>query len=110
MPDNDAELERELGIARPEGGGKKLVELINEPSLNIRGLRSAYVGERAQNVVPDKAEASIDARLVKGEDPQKKFQQIVGFIRKQGFYVLDHHPTMEDRPEPPHTPTPLRLL
>jgi len=99
MPDNDAELERELGIAKPEGGGKKLVELINEPSLNIRGLRSAYVGERAQNVVPDKAEASIDARLVKDEDPQKKFQQIVGFIRKQGFYVIDHEPTMDERRE-----------
>src|SRR5258708_6802828 len=47
MPDNDSELEHELGIAKPEGGGKKLVELINEPSLNVRGLRSAYVGEHA---------------------------------------------------------------
>src|ERR1700720_1566250 len=99
MPDNDAELQRELGIAKPEGAGKKLVELINEPSLNIRGLRSAYVGEHAQNVVPEKAEASIEARLVKGEDPQKKFEQIVGFIRKQGFYVIDHEPTMEERRE-----------
>jgi acetylornithine deacetylase/succinyl-diaminopimelate desuccinylase-like protein len=99
MPDNDAELQRELGIARPDGGGKKLVELINEPSLNIRGMSSAYVGERAQNVVPEKAEASIDARLVKGEDPQKKFDQIVGFIRKQGFYVIDREPTMEERRE-----------
>jgi acetylornithine deacetylase/succinyl-diaminopimelate desuccinylase-like protein len=97
MPDNDAELERELGIARPEGGGKKLVELINEPSLNVRGLRSAYVGEHAQNVVPEKAEASIEARLVKGEDPQKKSAQIVAFIRKQGFYVIDHEPSMEER-------------
>jgi acetylornithine deacetylase/succinyl-diaminopimelate desuccinylase-like protein len=99
MPDNDAELERELGIAKPEGGGKKLVELINEPSLNIRGLRSAYVGERAQNVVPEKAEASIDARLVKGEDPKKKFEQIAEFIRKQGFYVVDHEPTIDERRE-----------
>jgi acetylornithine deacetylase/succinyl-diaminopimelate desuccinylase-like protein len=99
MPNNDADLERELGIAKPEGGGKKLVELINEPSLNIRGLRSAYVGEHAQNVVPEKAEASIDARLVKGEDPHKKFEQIDGFIRKHGFYVLDHEPTMEERRE-----------
>src|SRR5260370_35317466 len=97
MPDNDAELERELGIARPEGGGKKLVELINEPSLNIRGLCSAYVGERAQNVVPDKAEASIDARLGKGEDPQKKFQQIVGFMRKRGFYATDHNGAVGER-------------
>ena len=99
MPDNDAELERELGIAKPEGGGKKLVELIHEPSLNVRGLRSAYVGEGAQNVVPEKAEASIDARLVKGEDPRRKYEQIVGFIRKQGFYVIDQEPTMDERRE-----------
>ena len=97
LPDNDAELERELGIAKPEGGGKKLVELLQEPSLNVRGLRSAYVGDRAQNVVPDQAEASIDARLVKGEGPQKKVEQIAGFIRKQGYYVIDREPTIEER-------------
>src|SRR5258708_16922940 len=97
LPDNDAELERELGIAKPEGGGKKLAELLQEPSPNLRGLRSAYVGEQAQNVVPDRAEASLDARLVKGEDPQKKFDQIAGFIRKQGDYVIDREPTLEAR-------------
>ena len=101
MPDNDAQLQRELGIAKPDGAGKKLVELINEPSLNIRGVRSAYVGEHAQNIVPEKAEASMEARLVKGQDPQKKFEQIVGFIRKQGFYVIDREPTMEERREHP---------
>jgi acetylornithine deacetylase/succinyl-diaminopimelate desuccinylase-like protein len=97
MPDNNAELERALGIAKPEGGGKKLVELIMEPSLNVRGLRSAYVGEQAQNVVPEKAEASLEARLVKGEDPKKKFEQIAAFIGKQGFFIVDHEPTMEER-------------
>jgi acetylornithine deacetylase/succinyl-diaminopimelate desuccinylase-like protein len=97
MPANDAELQSELGIAKPEGGGKKLVELIQQPSLNIRGLRSAYVGERSQNVVPDTAEASLDARLVKGEDPQKKYEQIAAFIRKQGYYVIDREPTMVER-------------
>ncbi len=97
MPVNDADLERELGIAKPEGAGKKLVELLQEPSLNIRGLASAYVGEHAQNVVPDKAEASIDARLVKGEDPHKKFEQIAAFIAKQGYFVIDREPTMEER-------------
>jgi acetylornithine deacetylase/succinyl-diaminopimelate desuccinylase-like protein len=97
MPENDADLERELGIAKPEGRGKKLVELIMQPSLNIRGLRSAYVGEQAQNVVPDRAEASLEARLVKGEDTKTKFEQIAAFIQKQGFYVIDHDPTMEER-------------
>jgi acetylornithine deacetylase/succinyl-diaminopimelate desuccinylase-like protein len=97
MPDNDADLERELGVSKPEGGGKKLAELIMQPSLNVRGLLSAYVGEKHQNVVPEKAEASLDARLVKGEDPKKKFEQIAAFIEKQGFYVIDHEPTMEER-------------
>jgi acetylornithine deacetylase/succinyl-diaminopimelate desuccinylase-like protein len=97
MPDNDAELERELGIAKPDGGGKKLVELLQQPSLNVRGLNSAYVGTHAQNVVPDKAEASIDARLVKGEDPRKKYEQIVGFIQAQGYFVVDHEPTLNER-------------
>ena len=94
---NDADLEKELGIAKPEGAGKKLVELLQEPSLNVRGIASAYVGEKAQNVVPDKAEASIDARLVKGEDPRKKFEQIAAFIKKQGYFVIDHEPSMEER-------------
>lgn len=97
MPVNDADLEHELGIAKPEGSGKKLVELIMQPSLNIRGLSSAYVGEHAQNVVPDRAEASLDARLVRGEDPQRKFEQIVGFIRNQGYFIVDREPTIEER-------------
>jgi acetylornithine deacetylase/succinyl-diaminopimelate desuccinylase-like protein len=97
MPKVDLDLQRELGIAKPDGSGKSLAELVTEPSLNIRGLRSAYVGSRAQNVVPDNAEASLDARLVRGEDPQKKLEQIAGFIRNQGYYVVDREPTMDER-------------
>jgi acetylornithine deacetylase/succinyl-diaminopimelate desuccinylase-like protein len=102
MPNNDAELAAELQFAKPEGGGKRLVELLQLPSLNIRGLRSAYVGEQAQNVVPDKAEAAIDVRLVKGEDPDAKFDQIVAFLRKQGYYVTAGVPTKEERLAHPH--------
>jgi len=97
MPFNDGDLQRELGIAKSDGSGKKLVELLQEPSLNIRGIRSGNVGELATNIVPDKAEASLDARLVKGEDPRKKFEQLASFIRKQGFFVVDHEPTIEER-------------
>jgi acetylornithine deacetylase/succinyl-diaminopimelate desuccinylase-like protein len=97
MPYNDAELQRELGITKPDGNGKKLVELLQEPSLNVRGIRTGNVGDLATNIVPDKAEASIDARLVKGEDPHEKFEQIAAFIRKQGFYVVDHEPALDER-------------
>jgi len=101
MPVNDPDLQRALGIAKPDGGGKKLVELLQEPSLNVRGLRSGNVGELANNVVPDKAEASLEARLVKGEDQKKKLEQVVAFVRKQGFFVVDHDPTLEERREHP---------
>src|SRR5437879_7674131 len=97
MPDNDAELMRELEFAKPEGGGRKLVKLLNQPSLNIRGLRSAYVGEQSPNVVPDRAEASMDMRLVKNIDPKKQFERLVEHIRKQGFYVTGKEPTREER-------------
>jgi len=102
MPNNDADLEKELQFAKPEGGGKRLVELLQLPSLNIRGLRSAYVGEQAQNIVPEKAEAALDVRLVKGEDPDKKFEQVLAHIRKQGFYVTSAPPTREERLSNPH--------
>ena len=97
MPFNDPELQRELGIAKPEGNGEKLMELLQQPSLNIRGLRSGNVGAQATNIVPDRAEASLEARLVKGEEPHQKFEQIAAFMRKQGFFVVDHDPTVEER-------------
>jgi len=59
------------GHCEPEGGGKKLVELLMSLRSNVRGLRSAYVGEHAPERVPEKAEASIDARMVKGKTPRK---------------------------------------
>lgn len=97
LPNNDAELSRELQFSQSEGNGKKLVDLLQLPSLNIRGLQSAYVGEAAQNVVPEKAEAALDVRLVKGEDADKKFEQVLAHIRKQGFYVTSDVPTKEER-------------
>ncbi len=102
MPGNDAQLMRELRFAQPEGGGKKLVELINLPSLNIRGLRSAYVGEQSQNVVPDTATASLDLRLVKNLQPQRQLERLEAHIRKQGFYVTSNEPTTEERLKYPH--------
>lgn len=97
MPNNDAELMRELQFAQPEGGGKKLVELINLPSLNIRGIRSGYVGQQSQNIVPEEAEVSLDLRLVKNIDPRKQFDRLVAHVRKQGYYVTDKEPTKEER-------------
>jgi acetylornithine deacetylase/succinyl-diaminopimelate desuccinylase-like protein len=97
LPNNDADVQRELQFAKPQSSGQQLAESLQFPSLNIRGLRSAYVGEQTQNVVPEKATAAMDIRLVKGENPDKKFEQVLAHIRKQGFYVTADDPTREER-------------
>ncbi|MGH9793961.1 MAG: M20/M25/M40 family metallo-hydrolase [Candidatus Acidiferrales bacterium] len=100
-PKNEPELMREFGFAQADGGGKSLLELIHQPSLNVRGLRSAYVGGEARTIVPDSAIASLDLRLVKNIDPKTHFEKVVAHIRKQGFYVTDREPTAEERAKYP---------
>jgi len=97
MPANDADLMHELQLGSTEGAGRKLVELINQPSLNIRGLRTGYVGAQSQNIVPTEAVASLDLRLVKNIDPRRQFDRVVAHIRKQGYYITEDEPTREER-------------
>jgi acetylornithine deacetylase/succinyl-diaminopimelate desuccinylase-like protein len=91
-PDADGALRQELWLGRTEGGGKKLVEMINLPSLNLRGFTSARTGESANNIVPATAAASIDLRLVKGMDHAQTVARVIDFIRKQSYLVVDHEP------------------
>src|SRR5205807_1450383 len=91
-PDTDAELQRELWLGGTEGSGRKLIELINLPSLNIRGLASASVGATARNVIPTTATAAIDIRLVKGIDHRRAAACLIDHIRKQGYHIVESEP------------------
>lgn len=96
-PAYDEELRAQLGLARADGNGKSLLELINEPSLNINGFSSGDVGALARNVIPTTATAVLDLRLVKGNDHRRQVERLIAHIRKQGFYVIDHDPTDAER-------------
>jgi acetylornithine deacetylase/succinyl-diaminopimelate desuccinylase-like protein len=89
---SDAVLMKEMGLARVDGGGKSLGELINQPSLNIRGMSSGRVGEQAANIIPDTATAAMDLRLVKGVTNKGQVARVVAHIRKEGYYVIDADP------------------
>jgi acetylornithine deacetylase/succinyl-diaminopimelate desuccinylase-like protein len=97
MSANDAELMRELGLAATDGAGRSLAELINEPSLNIDGLRSEYVGSEARTIIPAEATATIDMRLVKGISPRSQLDRLIAHIKKQGYTVVDSEPDRETR-------------
>lgn len=92
VPDIDDALRRELGLAGTEAGGALLAERILLPSLNIRGLQSATVGSKARNIIPTTAEASIDMRLVEGNDPEKMLDLVENHIRGQGYHIVREEP------------------
>jgi acetylornithine deacetylase/succinyl-diaminopimelate desuccinylase-like protein len=96
-PQYDNEIRAQLGLAKTEGDGRSLLELISEPSLNINGLSSGDVGALARNIIPATATAVLDLRLVKGNDHQRQIARLVSHIRKRGFFVVDRDPTMDER-------------
>lgn len=96
-PQYDEELKKQLGLGRTENAGKSLLELINVPSLNINGFASGDVGELARNIIPTKATAVLDLRLVKGNDHQRQVDRLLAHIRKQGYFVIDRDPTDAER-------------
>jgi len=97
-PDSDREIMRELWLGSTENAPQTLVELINQPSLNVRGMASARIpGGGASNVVPATAIATIDMRLVKGMDHAVTAQRLIDHVRKHGYFVVDRDPTPEER-------------
>jgi acetylornithine deacetylase/succinyl-diaminopimelate desuccinylase-like protein len=97
MPATDAELMREYGLAGTDGSGRTLAELINEPSLNIDGLKSEDVGRQSRTIIPAEAAATIDLRLVKGIEPRQQVDRLIAHIRKQGYLVVTKDPSPEER-------------
>ena len=104
-PQYDPELKNQLGLARTEGGGKTLLELLNIPSLNINGFGSGDIGSLARNVIPTTATVVLDLRLVKGNDHQRQVQRLIEHVRKQGYFVIDREPTNAERLQHPKIAT-----
>ncbi len=97
VPDNEAAINKRLGLGRTDQVGNSYQESVQYPSLNIRGLRSGWVGAESRTIVPDVALAELDIRLVPESDPERLFELIEDHIENQGFTILDHEPSDEER-------------
>lgn len=97
IPDDEVALRKRLGFSNPEKVAQSYQESLHYPSLNIRGLQSAYVGAGARTIIPATALAEIDIRLVPESDPKAIIQRIRNYIEAQGFTVIDSLPTDADR-------------
>ena len=94
-PLNDEMLKNAFWLGHVDGNGAHLLELINQPSLNINGLSSGQTGPRAANVIPPTATADLDLRLVVGIDWREQQQRVIDYIRNRGYFIVDHEPTQQ---------------
>lgn len=101
VPGIEETLKKELGINKPDGGGKSFLELLSLPTLNINGIQSANTGKLAANIIPTKAEATLDLRLVLGNDVNRQVQKVLDHIQSKGYYIIDHEPTDLERNQYP---------
>ncbi len=105
VPDDTVAIKRQVGIAETDRVGRTLQEARQYPSLNVRGLRSAWVGPESRTIVPATATAEIDVRLVKESDPARLLRLVREHIEALGYYVVDREPSDAERLEHPRIAT-----
>jgi acetylornithine deacetylase/succinyl-diaminopimelate desuccinylase-like protein len=92
MPDHDAQIKRDLGLARTEGEPASLQTQLLLPALNVRGISGGQVGDAAANVIVAEASASIDFRLVPNQTPEGVRRRVEQHVERQGYFIVRQPP------------------
>jgi len=95
--EDEMTLMRELGIARHDEVGSFYQEALQFPSLNVRGLRAAWVGNEVRTIIPSEAIAEIDMRLVPETPADRQINLVRTYIENLGYHLVDKEPTMDER-------------
>jgi acetylornithine deacetylase/succinyl-diaminopimelate desuccinylase-like protein len=99
--DDDAALMKRIGIAAPDRVGNSLQEALQYPSLNVRGMAAGAVGDKVAGIIPHQAVAEIDIRSTVEADSPYLFALLQKHIEKQGYHLVDHEPTDDERAKYP---------
>ncbi|HSD05241.1 MAG TPA: M20/M25/M40 family metallo-hydrolase, partial [Nitrosopumilaceae archaeon] len=87
-PFDENSFKKEYGIkqfvANKKGTDAKTA-LVGEPTCNIAGFVSGYIGPGAKTVLPAKALVKIDFRLVPKMNPKKQLARLKQHLRSNGF-------------------------
>jgi acetylornithine deacetylase/succinyl-diaminopimelate desuccinylase-like protein len=79
-----------LGLPAPAAaaGPAYFERLMFKPTVNICGLTSGYQGQGSKTIVPHRASAKLDMRLVVNQDPDDIFEKFVAHATAHGFADL----------------------
>ena len=97
VPSEDSSIKYRTQIAITDKVGNTYQESIQYPSLNIRGMRSGWVGKEARTIIPSTATAEMDIRLVVESDPVFLIESVKNHIKKLGYNILNNEPSKQER-------------
>ncbi|MDI6771929.1 MAG: M20/M25/M40 family metallo-hydrolase [bacterium] len=87
LPDYEPHLRATYGAREFVLGrsGRALNHAVFEPTCNIQGLTSGYQGPGAKTIIPARAAAKLDFRLVPDQDPDDVFARLRYHLDAEGF-------------------------
>jgi acetylornithine deacetylase/succinyl-diaminopimelate desuccinylase-like protein len=89
LPDNAGEFQTRYGVKKflrgLEGGVELSLAEVFEPTCTICGLTSGYQGNGSKTVLPARASAKIDFRLVPDQTPEQVLQALRLHLDAEGF-------------------------
>jgi acetylornithine deacetylase/succinyl-diaminopimelate desuccinylase-like protein len=88
----EASMQKALGIPRwIDGmtGEASLLQFLHGTTLNINGVWSGYTGEGTKTILPHRATAKVDSRLVPNQTPEEALRLIRAHLDANGFGDLE---------------------
>jgi acetylornithine deacetylase/succinyl-diaminopimelate desuccinylase-like protein len=108
---DEAAAKKSLGVSRwfgDESWHDSLVRLVSQPTINIEGLVGGYTGPGGKTILPHRATAKIDVRLVPDMTAKETLQLIKTHLKKRGFGDVEVN--MTGGYDPTETPADSRLV
>jgi acetylornithine deacetylase/succinyl-diaminopimelate desuccinylase-like protein len=88
LPKDEDAVKKTLGIRRwikDEDYLTSAYRLASQPTVNIQGLVSGYMGPGGKTVLPGRAEAKLDFRLVPDMTKEEAVEKLKAHLAKRGF-------------------------
>jgi acetylornithine deacetylase/succinyl-diaminopimelate desuccinylase-like protein len=85
---DEALLKKQLGVSRwinNVGFVESLERLVSQPTVNIEGLIGGYTGPGGKTILPHKASAKLDMRLVPDMKASEALEALKTHLAKRGF-------------------------
>ncbi|QNM82293.1 M20/M25/M40 family metallo-hydrolase [Sphingomonas sabuli] len=89
---DEADIKKSLGIrtwAKDENFLTSSIRLAQRPTVNIQGLVSGYTGPGGKTVLPGRAEAKMDLRLVPNMTYDEAVTKLKAHLAKRGFSDIE---------------------